>query len=52
MIEEAIVWLVLIIGWASLLCVGGVIADAIERRLQDTDIDRNRLDHPSRIFKS
>ncbi|MDP7636606.1 MAG: hypothetical protein QF577_03545 [Phycisphaerae bacterium] len=41
MIEEVIVWLVLIIGWASLLCVGGVIADAIERRLQDTDIDLN-----------
>ena len=41
MIEEVIVWLVLIIGWASLLCVGGVIVDAIERRLEKTDIDLN-----------
>ncbi|MDP6719393.1 MAG: hypothetical protein QGF59_12120 [Pirellulaceae bacterium] len=41
MIEEVIVWLVLIIGWASLLCIGGVIADAIEKRLRDRDLVRD-----------
>ena len=31
MIEEAIVWLVILCGWMGLLLIGGIFADALDR---------------------